>query len=400
MLLSNFVRFQRDAAPADLPPSLLDLESPDPIQPGDGKDKIPNIADIPPKPEPKPGDADYVLKPGDEGYVPKKGEAGYVPQKGEEGYVLQPGDEGYVAPKKGEAGYVLQPGDEGYVAPEPEETFWQIVEKLTGRKVEVTYPEGTEEDTPEGAALREQAVWTTAQKEFEQYLQTTDPRAYAYMIHRNAGGDDESFFNDNRGFVLPEKDSLAESVDTQSMVYKYQLKAQGLDDDSVEVLVAKAIKDNKLKEKAEAAYDGIDAAQKHQLAQLQAQQTAETAVFDAQVADVTARVKRGIAEEIGFTVPETDRPLFEKFVIDHLQYDKATKSFYLVQPLSKESMKVQLEAMLLQHMKGDLSKVVAKKVKTETSHRLKLQADKSKTNTSKDTAVDRTNTNYIPLGDL
>lgn len=350
------------------------------IQPGDGTPKPPVLgADGKPvpkqgeggKPEPKPGDADYVAKPGDEGYVPKKGE---------EGYVLQPGDEGYVEP--------------------PQEQFWEVVEKLTGKKVEVQYPDGVEPDTPEGAAVRETAVRTQAIQEFEAYLEQDDPRAYAYAMHRKAGKSDEEFFGNKRvSYTLPDIASVEQSADLQAAVYKHDLIAKGVDEDEAESLVQAAIKSNKLKDKAIASHKAIDTAQKEQVNNLKIEQEKIQQVQVQAETRLLSTIKDTMAD-MSLIVPEAEKPRFEKFFIDNLQYDQASGKFLLVQELSEKELKLQMESMLFQFMKGNLDNIAKKKAGTIVAQKLRLQAGKANGAPIKDQSLGGSAKSKLTLGEI
>lgn len=389
-MFNRLINLQRDPGTGtEYQPSLMELER------GVRDDGTPLIKPLPTggeeKPklgeagyvEPKPGDPDYVLKPGDEGYVLKPGDEGYEPKFGEEGYVLKEGDEGYVPPEEG----TQSEGD-----------FWEEVEKITGKKFEITYPEGVEADTPAGAAHRELEVIKQAQIEFEEHLAKTDPRSYAYMLHRAAGLPDEDFFGDSKGYTLPDLATLETSVEAQTAVYKADLTSRGLDEDTVNAIVAKAVTDNKLKEKALASHALIDAAQKQQLAELQTQQNNEQKKFQQAVTDITARITTSIKNELGYVVPAAKEAEFTAFVTNNLQYQDG--KFFLVQELKDDKFKTQMESLFFQFVGGDLSSVVKKQVKTEAAQSLKLRIDKARKTTPAAQADGGTGKLGLPLGDL
>lgn len=387
---SKFIRLFRDITPGDgsgpLPPSLADLSDPN---------------YVPPTPAPAPA----APKPGEPGYVePKFGEPGYVLKEGDEGYVapgLKFGDEGYVL-KFGDEGYVLQPGDEGYVADPnepPAEDFFAEVDKITGKKYEVEYPEGVDPATPAGVAFREGVIFKQAQLDFENFLKESDPRAYAFMLHRAAGKPEEEFWNGNTGtYTLPDKTALDGSAELQASVYKYDLLARGLDDETAQAIVDKAIKDNKLKEKAVASYTTIDAAQKKQLDDLQKEQDADNQRFNTAVTNVQTRIADAITNEIGFVVPEARKAEFQQYVMGTLQYNEG--KFFSVQELSEKELKNQLESMFFQFVKGDLSTVVKKQAKTQAAQGLRLKLDKQNNQQPKGQPAGGTGKLPLPLGDI
>jgi hypothetical protein len=100
------------------------------------------------------------------------------------------------------------------------EVFFGEMEKLSGVKYEIEYPEGVNPLSPEGFVHRDKLVRNKAVDDYEAFLKETDPRSYAYMLHRQSGKPDEEFFGEHKGFILPTTEQLAESIDVQRNVYK------------------------------------------------------------------------------------------------------------------------------------------------------------------------------------
>jgi len=113
-------------------------------------------------------------------------------------------------------------GDDG------EEDFYAVVDTLRGDKFGegLEYPEGVEPTSPEGVVFREQALEQAAMDRFEADLKDRDPRGYAYLLHRQNGGSDKDFY-ENNSFVLPALEDLKDSVDLQRQVYTEGLIALG-----------------------------------------------------------------------------------------------------------------------------------------------------------------------------
>jgi hypothetical protein len=256
------------------------------------------------------------------------------------------------------------------------EKYIGAVEAITGRKYEIEYPEGVHPTSPEGMAHRENVIREHAMLEFEQHLKTNDPRAYAYALHRAAGGTDEDFFGDNKGFQLPDQALMATSADMQAAVYKHELLTKGLDPSAAQILVDAATKDNTLATKADSAWKLLDKAQKDQLQLLQAQQDKANKEYTDSVAEITRSILEGIKSEMGFVVPEAQQAEFQRFALSHLRYDNG--KFYIVQELSKDNRKQSLESLFFQFAKGDLTKIVTKASTTKAVQRLRLKVDAGK----------------------
>lgn len=281
---------------------------------------------------------------------------------------------------------------------EPTESYYAVVDKITGRSYKIEYPENVDPETPEGTAFRESFIRDDAWNEYEQAIRQRDPRGYAYLLHRQNGGTDEEFFGDKQGFVLPTLEQLQASVDVQTQVYRQDLLSKGLEPDTVQVLVEKAIKDNKLLEKSTLAHTQIDKAQKDYLNSLDEANRQEHARIATQVTAMQKSLDTTIGD-IGFIVPEASKTAFKEYVMNNLQITKEGK-FVIVQEVDSEKFKLQVEALFLQYMNGDLSKVIQKKAKTEAAHRLKLAAEKTKTDIRKDDGIPSNAEKKLTLGEL
>ena len=106
---------------------------------------------------------------------------------------------------------------------EEEGTFWDDVEKLTGRQVEVDYGE-TDPESPEGAALREDKVAQSAINEQLDYLSRMYPKEFRALEHAANGGSIDDLYTpgepDYSKVVIPEDD-----VEYQkTFLHKYYVK--------------------------------------------------------------------------------------------------------------------------------------------------------------------------------
>lgn len=283
----------------------------------------------------------------------------------------------------------------------PQESFWEVTEKITGRPVPVEYPEGVEPDTPQGAAIREAAVRSQTWDDFDANLRATNPRGYAYMVHLENGGTDEEFFNSgSRNLILPTEEEFNGSVDVQASVYRSYLISQGLDPEDVETVIAKAAKDNKLLDKSKGAYAAIAKAQDEQLREVERIRVQKDQEIHAAVTSLKTRIDKGISNIISVVVPETEKAAFQQHIMDKLQYDATSKKFHIVHEVSEEDLKTQLEMLFLDFKKGDLSKIIEKKSGTIAAQRLRVSAEKTKNDVSGGTGIGKTNTKRLTLGEL
>lgn len=283
---------------------------------------------------------------------------------------------------------------------EPDDVnFWEEVEKVTGRKIEVKYPENVDPESVEGTVLREAAVRESAVAEWEQNLQERFPRAVAYMMHHMEGGSDDAFLNNERGVSLPERTVVESTVDVQTQFVRNDLIGKGVDTEVVDAQIAKLIKDNKIKDKSLAIYDAIKKGQEQELAQLQTRAVQEKTRVDSVINGMTSRLQK-VLPDMGFIVPETERAKFMDFVMDNVQYDKKIDKFYIVQDLDIENPQIQLQMLYLKHMNGDLGKIAQKKIMTQAVQTIKIGAKKTKIGASNQPEDRKEQGGYVPLGQM
>lgn len=291
--------------------------------------------------------------------------------------------------------------DPEYKAPDEgdEEDFLGTVEKLTGFKVEVEYPEGVDPVSPQGIALRDQELLNMGMQEMEKTIQEKDPRAYAYMLHRLAGKSDDEFFgNKQAGYTLPVKESLDTDADAQAAVYKYDLLTKGNSEDEATALVTIAIKNNTLATKATASYGTIESAQKKELEELQST-TAQLAEQEQNLGAALVRnIDTAIAKEISFIVPEAAKSGFKNYVLSNLRYQDG--KHYVVQEISPETLKNQVEALLFQYKKGDLSNIIKKKAATVASQRLTTKVNQSNNGQRAGEGLGKSSKGTVALGSI
>lgn len=286
----------------------------------------------------------------------------------EDGVTLKPG---FI--KNEDGTYAVDP-DYDPNDPDPDDEtgmkFIGAIEAITGMKYDIEYPENVHPTSPEGLALREKTVAEKAQLDYDTYLRTTDPRSYAYMLHRAQGGTDEEFFGDSRGFILPEEQELNGSADKQAEVYKHDLLSMGLEPAQAQLLVDSAIKDNSLEAKAKASWTKIDTGQKKQLKELADRAAAKETQFANSLRTVTDNLMKSVKSEISIAVPETEQKKLVDYIVSNMRYDDG--KFYIVQELG-DTLKTMVESMFFQMKGGNLDSLIKKRVDTKAAQQLRLK---------------------------
>lgn len=287
-----------------------------------------------------------------------------------------------------------EPDAEADVDPE---TFFGEVNKLHGFDLAVEYPEDVDPLSPEGVHIRDKALMEHAIKQFDSHLKETDPRAYAYLLHRQSGGDDSSFFSTQES-RLPEYSTFKESVDLQRQVLTADLKSKGLDEDVAKAVIDKAIADKRLFELADKAYQAKETAERQALdkaaQEAEAKEAAETKAINDTVSAITDVVMNSKLDAI--VIPDAKRAEFAEYVKQHLYYDG--EQFFLTKPVNKDTLAEALQTEYFGFVKGNLSELVERKAKTAVVQKLRLGVAKTKQGPK--TSDGKGNTGFVALGDL
>jgi len=278
------------------------------------------------------------------------------------------------------------------------EDFFADVDKLHGTTLKVEYPEGVEPFSPEGIYHREKVVAANAVESFEAYLKQSDPRSYAYMLHRQAGGDDETFYA-NKTYSLPEYSTFKDNSDLQVKLYKSSLLSKGLDDDTAQMAVDKAIKDGVLFDRADAAYKTAEQSHEAELKRIEAAQEQAEQAYTSNVNQLNQTLTTVINEGKGmrFIIPDTDKANFTSFVKQHVEYEDG--KFLIVQRIG-DNLTQQLESLYLLYKKGDLNDLIKNKAQTQNVQRFKRSVEKSKQTPGSGADNPKPNGGFIALGSL
>ena len=285
--------------------------------------------------------------------------------------------------------------------------FWDDVDALRGEPLGIRWEELKDADgnpispeSPEGALYRENFLIKKTIDDFETYLRTTDPRSYAYMLHRQAGGSDEDFMA-VKAAILPEYEAFKASTDAQAALYKQSLISKGLDPELAQLQVDKAIKDGKIFEYGDKEYAAQKAANEKQLADIEAANKRQNEEYVAKVNKLNTTITSIVNENkaLKFIIPETDKPKFIEFVKSSVRYDSENKTFSIVQDIKEENNARLLESLFLLYKGGDLKGLIQREAKTENVRKLQRVIDKSKLD--KQAAEQKTDKkDFIALGDI
>ncbi len=256
------------------------------------------------------------------------------------------------------------------------ENFWNDVEKLTGRTVEVDYGD-TDPESPEGAAVREEALIQSAINDHLDYLSKVYPREFRALEHASNGGKMEDLYNP----AEPDYSKMnigKDDEDAQRNFMKGYYMKKGLN----------ATKAARMVETDEDSDEGLFTATKDALKELSAGQEKGRQKIIAEQDRSNKQSKKEDMQMIGsveqviqkgklnkFTVPVKEREQFHQFALQHIQRNP-NGGYMFVQAVEPRELEQQLQEMYFTYKKGDLSKIVQREVKTEGAKRLKRKVNK------------------------
>lgn len=253
--------------------------------------------------------------------------------------------------------------------------FFDEVNKMHGIAVPVEYG-AIDPMSAQGVYLRDQALQSTAITDFEKKLEQADPRGYAYLLHRQAGGNDEDFFS-MKTLSLPEYDTFKDSVDLQTRVFKSSLIAKGVPEKQAQMVVDDAVKSKEIFELADKAYKDEQASQKKYIDDMDKELKNQQDNYKRQLTQMSNVITKAIsATDLSIIIPEADKPSFEKFIKDNVHFDNSTGTFLLAQRLTPDEMKGVIESAFLAFKKGDLGKMVKREAGTQVANRMRKTIEK------------------------
>ena len=265
-----------------------------------------------------------------------------------------------------------------------ESSFWEDVEKLTGEKVEVDFGD-IEVDTPEGAAMYAKAFRDKGLEEFEKQLEKNYPREYK-ALQLAAEGINPSVLYETKqttsysGIQIDEK-----NIEQQKEIYIAALKRRGLPEEDILELLKLNQDTGKLLDKSKSSLSEL---QKKEGEEEKGRQEKANELLEKK-STLAGEMVRNIDSIIGkgqvgnLVIPESDKKALSNLLGQTIQiHDDG--SFYLTKKISKENLEQEIQAEYFKMKKGDLSKLVERKAKTEVTNRLKkgIKDDKIKTTSS------------------
>lgn len=249
-------------------------------------------------------------------------------------------------------------------------SFWDEVDKLRGEPLEVDYGD-IDPVSPEGAALREQAVEDRAIGSFEAQIKQKSPKAYAYLIHNLNGGSDDEFFKETEGLAeLPSETDLEADVDKQKAIIQQDLKDKGNTDRQIKAILRAAEEDDELEEMSKEALTSVKTRNDKKLSDIEAKNAKEAKDRQDAITEVVDYVETVAATgKIGnIQIPKADRKKFADAFNAGLRYENG--KFLAVTELSKENFEEVMKKEYFQYKKGDLDGLVERKAKTLNTKRL------------------------------
>lgn len=257
------------------------------------------------------------------------------------------------------------------------------VSKLRGDGFEFKFPADVDPATPQGLHHAIQQVVDHELDLFEEAMMKGDARAYAYMLHRNNGGSDEDFFKDKTE-VLPEWETLKNSVDLQQAFYKRSLIRRGNLPEHADLIIKDAIDKNKLAVLVEADYNDTKKKEEQQLQQLLKISQANQEKEERQLQKMGSTLQEIVIQNKGLniTIPDAKRGEFLQFVNSMMMYNRDTGQWFVQKEFTPENMGALIEALYYLKVGGNMDEIISRKADQKNVARLKMKMGKEKQKTA------------------
>lgn len=276
-----------------------------------------------------------------------------------------------------------EPGDENQDTTTSDDVlaYWAEVEAALGVEFEWADDELPADLDPANTAkvieLISKKAMGAGAEQFEQFLKENHPQAYNYFLYLDGGGDPDTFFEQAPKSVHDEQ-VVKENVDLQRAYLTNFLQAKGLGETEVKTLITAYETDKLLETKSlearkfyEDAETQFAADQQKAQADATARKVAAQTNFTNSVEDLLKTGKIGT-----IAIPEVDRVDFAKNLIQSVDITADGKIF-LKTEVNAEDFASIIAKEYIGFKKGDLSKIVATKAKTEATKSLKLRMSAS-----------------------
>jgi hypothetical protein len=252
-------------------------------------------------------------------------------------------------------------------------TFYQSVQNIHGIEVDVDYGE-TDPLTPEGVAMREQAIIAAAIDSQMEYLSKSFPKEYKVLEHALNGGSVDDLFKP--GYVDYTKMKLSEdNIEQHKKILKDYYLETGITEKKADLLV----------EADEDSEGGtFKAAEEVLKTRIKQQEEKEAAILEKQKEEADRLkaqddkmrqtvINMSTSGTVGnFQVPKADQEKFAEFALSNIRRTgDGTYSF--VVPLGSENLDTVMQQAYFSFKKGDLSKLIAIKASTQNAQRLKAK---------------------------
>ena len=273
--------------------------------------------------------------------------------------------------------------------------FYEAVALLTGETYEIDY-NGTDPISPEGVAIRDKVIKEKGMVEFENHLKSTFPKAYAYFLHLEGGGEDNEFFN-NSTPTLPARAEFEANTDLQTKMVLNDLISKDVDPEIAQATVDKYVKENTIGDKALLVYEKYATAQANQLEEINKINTKQKEEFDRTVNTLLTSVDSSIKSDMKLIVPENKQQEFSKFVKSHIRVDNG--KFFFAQEINSDLPKL-LEQFYFKFNNGNLKSLVERQARSITTQRLRTAVNKDKNVQNNDTNISTNPQGFVPLGEI
>lgn len=276
----------------------------------------------------------------------------------------------------------------------PASNFYEDVAAITGKTYEVDFGD-VDPLSPDGVAMRDKAVEAQAVVEFEGYLESKYPKAYAYLNHLSSGGTDEEWKMPTNS--IPNRESIEEDADVQKAFTKSRLVRSGLEDDVADLVIQNYIKQNKLSEKALSLYALEEQQEKQALLDINKAAKERELAYNQSINNYDAVLSTTV-DDLAYRVPDTKKAAFLKYVQERTVFNGS--EFYIQQKVDSTSLKSVTEALLFQFNGGKFDQLIAKGVNTKAAQRLRNTAAKDTKVVAGNVQTSKTSSKNVPLGEL
>lgn len=262
--------------------------------------------------------------------------------------------------------------------PEPEDNtdFWADVDQLRGEALEVDYGD-VDPVSPEGAYIREQVVEKKAVENYDTYLRTTYPRAYAYFMHTEQGGTDEEFLGKMGGFQLPKWEEVSSSVDLQRQVVEADLRNKGNSEKNIGLIVNAMMKDGELGVEAEQAYNAIRQNEEAYIRSMEEEVERNSREIKEAANFMTNAINSTIqAQANALHIPETKRQALVQNLQSKLQYSEG--KFFLVEEVNPQELGKVIDKEYFGLTKGNLKDLIQREAGKKVVKKLGVAVDNQK----------------------